>query len=206
MTVTLHHYWRSSCSWRVRAALDYKGIAYSGVAVDLLSGEQRGPANLSKNPAGFVPSIEINGETYFDSLSIMELLEELYPVNPILPVSPQDRAEVRSIAMIIAAGTQPIQNLKVQSYISNDPAIKQRFANHFIKEGLSAYERAISKTAGSFSFKSTPTIADFCLIPQLYNARRFGVDLTPFPHIRRVESSCMKLPCFQTSHPDNFKL
>ncbi len=205
MKLKLHHYWRSSCSWRVRIALESKGIVYETMPVNLLKGEQTSAAHLERNPAGFVPALETSAGTLYDSVAIIEWLDETYQDNPLLPQSPIDRAVARAMTAIISSSTQPVQNLKVQQFISDNKEKRARFARHFIAEGLKAYEKAAQKHAGTYSFGGAVTIADLCLIPQLYNARRFQVDLTIYPNCLAIEKNCLDLPAFKNTHPDKFK-
>ncbi len=201
----LYHYWRSSCSWRVRWALNHKKIAYKDIAVDLVKGEQRTPEFLAKNPSGFVPCLKIGDRYLSESLAIIEWIEESYPQNPLLPEDPASRAVVRQLAMTIAAGTQPIQNLKVQKYVSNDQKAGQKFAKHWINEGLKVYEEIASQHAGTYSFGGSITIADLCLIPQAYNGLRFGVDLSQYPIVERIYNCCRQLDDCIKAAPESYQ-
>ena len=205
----LYHYWRSSSSWRVRFALEWKGILYEAVPVNLLNGESESPEHLKRNPAGFVPVLEVPTdpiEYLTESLSIIRYLEESHPEAPSLfPKTPLARAKVWALAEVINSGTQPIQNIPVMAMHSSDPDEQKRWSRHFIEEGLSVYERLCSQTAGRYSFGDELSLADLCLMPQLYNAERFQVSWDSFPHISRIEKSCRTLSAYQKSHPDQFK-
>jgi len=200
--IILYHYWRSSCSWRVRWALDLKGVKHKAVAVDLLKGEQKSPAFLAKNPSGFVPVLDVDGQLLGESLAILEWLEENYPQAPLLPADSYSRAIVRQLCLTVVAGIQPLQNLKTQHYVSTDAGVRSDFARHWNTEGLKTYETMIAKTAGSFSFGGQLTMADICLIPQVYNARRYAVDVSAFPTIERIYQRCLQQPACLAASPD----
>ncbi len=209
----LYHYWRSSSSWRVRWALEIKGISYDAIPVNLLNGESESEAHLARNPAGFVPVLEIvnpenalaGPEFLSESLSIIRYLEDLFPEPAVLPGSPLDRAHIWSLAEVINSGTQPIQNIPVMALHSSEPAAQKLWAQHWIRHGLEVYESLCSKQAGSFAYGNTLTLADLCLIPQCYNAERYEVDFRVFPTISRIYDSCINLVSLQKSHPDRFK-
>ncbi len=204
----LFHYWRSSSSWRVRLALDWKTLPYEPVAVNLLNGESESPEHLKRSPAGFVPVLEIPGETspyLCESLAIIEYLESVHPDRrSLIPGTPIEQARIRALAEIINAGTQPVQNIPVLERHSSDPAEQKAWAREFIARGLAVYEKTCVATAGRFSVGDRFTLADVCLIPQIYNAERYQVDLAAFPTILRVHGECTKLVEFQSSHPDRF--
>ena len=200
--LTLSTYWRSSCSYRVRVALGYKGLAHDQVFVNLIDGEQKKPEHLARNPIGHVPTLTVDGVTYVESVAIMELLEELYPDPPLLPKSPHDRARVRALVQTINAGIQPLQNLIVLDRVGGtDPQKRGEWMKFFITRGLGAFEAQASEI-GPFSFGSTFTMADACLVPQIYAARRVGVDLTPFPRIVRAEGAASELPFVAAAKPE----
>lgn len=206
--LTLYHYWRSSCSWRVRWCMGVKGLEPKYVAVDLLKGEQRSPDYLKKNPAGHVPCLEVDGVYYQDSMAILEWLEEAFPKPSILPKLPVDKMYVRSLAYIISSGTQPLQNLELQRYHSDDPAKQKAYAAHWIHNGLAAYEgmlRNHKKHIGKCSFGDSVTMADLCLIPQCYNAIRFDVSLDSFPLIKKINDFCLATKECQVASPDQFQ-
>jgi maleylacetoacetate isomerase len=201
--ITLYHYWRSSCSWRVRWALVYKNIPYNDVAINLLANEQNSPTYLAINPGGFVPAITYNGLVFGESMAILEWLEEMFPSQPLLPQSHTDRLRVRQICQIITSGIQPIQNLSVMRKHSTNPSEQTDWARYWISAGLEKVEALITPYAGTFSYGGSLTMADLCLIPQVYNAKRFNVDLSKFPLITRVNQHCLQLPTCQQSAPQN---
>jgi len=197
----LYSYFRSSCSWRVRIALAYKGIEYETKAVNLIKdgGQQNTTEYRAINPAAIVPSLEIDGHCLTESLSIIEYLEETRPDPPLLPEKPEERAIIRSIALEITAGIQPLQNLKVLQYVGDER--KTEWAKHWIIKGFEALEKMLQKNAGKYCFGDNVSIADCCLVPQVYNANRFQVDLSNFPTIQRINDSLIKLDAFKVSHP-----
>jgi maleylacetoacetate isomerase len=184
--ITLYHYWRSSCSWRVRWALAIKNVPYHSVAINLLKGEHQTSEFLKINPLGSVPAVMVNGESFTQSLAIIEWLDEKYSSHPLLPSSGIDRLKVREMSLVIAADTQPLQNLAPQQYYSADPTRRSEYARHWISRGLRSFEKHAVRVAGSFSFGDRISMADLCLIPQVYNAMRFGMDFSEFPTIRRI--------------------
>ncbi|KAI8621730.1 maleylacetoacetate isomerase [Chytriomyces sp. MP71] len=202
--VVLYSYWRSSASWRVRAALLYKGIEHEIVPVNLVKGEQADPENLARNPSGFVPTLDHKGDLLVQSPAILEFLEDVYPVSPLLPADPVPRARVRALAAIIACDTHPIQNLGVIKKVASlrgKEGVDTEFAKWVIEKGFTAYERAVAKTMGKYSVGDSLSIADLCLIAQHYNAVRFNVDLTPFPNIVKLVAVLSEEECIQKSHP-----
>lgn len=200
----LFHYWRSSCSWRVRWALELKQISYKSTPVNLLKGEHREPAYLAKNPSGLVPTLKVQQSFYTESLAILEWLEEKYPQPySLLPLSPEDRVRVRELTYAIACGIQPIQNLKVLQYTSSDQKRRVAFARHWIEEGFRGLEVRMANTAGSFSYGSQITMADLCLVPQVYNALRFNIDMSKYPTIFQVHSNCLKTKECERAAPQN---
>lgn len=203
----LYHYWRSSSSWRVRWAFAFKGVESEMVPIDLLSGESESPEHLARNPAGFVPALEFIDEenTYLtESLAIIQWIDELVPAPTLLPGSAMDRARIRQLAETVNSGTQPLQNLGAQYRHSDDPVERKKWAQHWNHLGLDVYEKLVRSTAGSYSFGDTLTLADLCLIPQCYNARRFDVDVSAFPIVSRIEAAALKAPSCVASHPDRY--
>ena len=207
----LYTFFRSSASYRVRIALNLKGLEYEQAAIHLRrgGGEQLKPAYKAINPQALVPALEDNGQVYSQSLAIIEYLEERYPKPPLLPSDAADRAVVRSMALVIACEVHPIQNLRVLNHLKNDHKLSDddtiRWARHWINLGLSALEQmtiSLSKQ-GEFCFGRRPTVADLCLVPQLGNARRFGVDLSAYPKLLAIEAACMSLPAFANAAPEN---
>lgn len=198
----LSTYWRSSCSYRARIALNYKKLAYESKHVNIVSGEQKAPEYLAQNPIGHVPTLHIDGVPYVESVAIMELLEELYPEPPLLPKTPQDRARVRALVETINSGIQPLQNLIVLDKVGGDDQEKRgAWMKFFITRGLTAFE-ALASEKGPFAFGEAFTMADVCLVPQIFAARRVGVDLTPFPRIVRAEAAASALPFVAAGHPE----
>jgi maleylpyruvate isomerase len=206
--LTLYTYWRSSASHRVRIALGYKGLTYEPVFVNLLASEQRGDEYRKTNPMGHVPCLVLGGAKYVESTAIVELLDELYPDPPLLPKTPEDRARVRALVQIVNSGIQPLQNLVVLDKIGDDTEKRLAWLRHFITRGLGAWEALASRFAdetgnkGPFAYGSTFTTADAFLVPQLYAARRFGIDLGVYPTITRVDEATKDLPFVKAAHPD----
>lgn len=201
----LYHYWRSSCSWRVRWALYHKGLPFKSHTINLLNQEHKAPSFLKVNPAGAVPTLVVDGVPHAESLAILEWIEETYPQRPLLPISPDDRALVRRLAQTIAVGIFPIQNLKVQKYVGQFGMNQQAFALHWINEGFVTYEQLLNQSNchGTYSFGGSVTLADLCLIPQVFNAIRFGLDMKRFPLIQGIYDRCLTLPACDKAAPQN---
>jgi maleylpyruvate isomerase len=202
----LHGYFRSSASYRVRIALNLKGLRCEHLPHHLRKGEQHAPAYLAINPQGLVPTLEDDtGNILIQSLAIIEWLDETHPEPPLLPKDPLRRAKVRAFADVLACDTHPVQNLKVLSRLRELGVPEDKvtawaaWANH---EGLSACEKLIATEPGPFCFGAAPSIADLCLIPQLGNARRFGVDVSAFPRLLRAEAAALAMPAFSNAAPD----
>lgn len=201
----LHGYFRSGAAWRVRIGLHWKGLAFESVPVDLRTGAQAAPAFRALNPQGLVPVLELeDGTCLTQSLAILEWLEETHPEPPMLPADPLRRARVRAVALAIAADTHPVQNLGVLKRIEAlaGAEASRAWARETIARGLGAVEALIAAEPGPHAVGSRPTLADIVIVPQLLNARRFGVDLAPFPRIRAVEQAAEALPAFAAAHPD----
>jgi maleylacetoacetate isomerase len=202
----LYDYYRSSAAYRVRIALNLKGIQYESRPVNLLHSEQRGEDYKALNPQGLVPMLEIDGHRLTQSLSIMVYLDQCFPEPPLMPRDPVDGAHVRAMALTIACDIHPLNNLRVLKYLSNELGLPQEERDawyiHWIREGLPALETLAKPGAGKFLFGDEPTIADVCLVPQLFNARRFNVPLEDYPTLLRAEENACALDAFAAAHPD----
>jgi maleylpyruvate isomerase len=202
----LHGYFRSSASYRVRIALNLKGLCTEHITHHLRKGEQRDPAFLAINPQGLVPVLEDDeGAVLSQSLAIIEWLDETYPEPPLLPKDPLIRAKVRAFADVIACDTHPVQNLKVLARLRELGLAEDKvtaWAGWANREGLAACEKLIANEPGPFCFGATPTIADLCLVPQLANARRFGVDVNAFPRLLQAEAAAKAMEAFASAAPD----
>ena len=202
----LYSYWRSSCSWRVRIALELKGIDYMYVPVHLVKngGEQHQDSYTAHNPMAQVPTLELSDGTMLtQSIAIIEYLDEQFPNGPaLLPRDPLARAKTRSHAELINAGIQPLQNLSVLQALSAMGQDKLAWGRQVIDRGLTALEKLTAPNQTPFLGGAQPTIADLCLVPQLYNARRFKCDLSQYPYLTAVEANCQQLEAFQKAHPD----
>lgn len=203
----LHGYFRSSAAWRVRIALGLKGLAAEQVFHHLRKGEQRLPRYTSLNPQGLLPALETDeGDVLIQSLAIIEWLDETHPHPALLPSDPVLRARVRSVAQIIACDTHPLQNLKVLNKVralsGGDEDVVRAWAADVIGEGLAACEALLQREQGPFAFGNAATLADICIVPQLGNARRFKVDLAPYPRILASEAACNALEAFRAAAPD----
>lgn len=204
---TLHGYWRSSAAYRVRIAVALKGLSPRQAFVHLRKGEQRGDVHRALNPSGLVPVWEeADGVALSQSLAIIEYLDETHPEPPLLPGSPRARAMIREIALDIAADIHPIGNLRVLDKLTADhgadAAARAAWIRHWTAVGFDAVERRIEATTGGFCVGEQPTLADVCLVPQVYNARRFALDLTPWPTIVAVDAACRALPGFAAAAPE----
>lgn len=205
----LYSYWRSSASYRARIALHHKSLEFEYIPVHLVKdgGEQHGESYREKNPMEQVPILEVEEDGIVrrlgQTIAIMEWLEESFPAAPLLPADRYLRARTRQLAEIVNSGIQPFQNLTMRAIVKNelggdDVAIARRF----IEKGLRAYQVVATDVAGAYSVGDAPSMADACLIPQLYSARSLHVDLTPFPLLLRIEQNCLERPGFQAAHPD----
>jgi maleylpyruvate isomerase len=202
----LHGYFRSSASYRVRIALNLKGLNADHLPHHLRKGEQRDPAYLKINPQGLVPTLQDDqGVILTQSLAIIEWLDETHPEPPLLPTDPLHRAKVRAFAMVLACDTHPVQNLKVLARLRELGIPDEQvtgWAAWANREGLKACETLIANEPGPFCFGAAPTLADLCLVPQLANARRFGVDLAAFPRLLKAETAAKELKAFADAAPD----
>jgi maleylpyruvate isomerase len=201
----LHGYFRSSASYRVRIALNLKGLGADHLPHHLRKGEQRAPSYLAINPQGLVPTLQIDGAVITQSLAIIEWLDETHPAPPLLPKDPLRRGHVRAFAQVLACDTHPLQNLKVLARLRELGLPEEQvtgWAAWANREGLTACEALIAREAGPFCFGETPTMADLCLVPQLANARRFGIDLAAFPRLLRAEAAAGNLKAFADAAPE----
>ncbi|HEU4613146.1 MAG TPA: maleylacetoacetate isomerase [Kofleriaceae bacterium] len=207
MKLALHNYWRSSASHRVRIGLGLKQLPYEYVIVNILHREQHADAYRARNPMAQVPTLEITEDdgtvrAIAQSLPILEYIEERFPEHPILPRDLYLRAKARGLAEIINSGIQPLQNLSTTKAVKAFGGDEVVWPKSFIADGLIAFERVASETAGQFCVGDTPTIADCCLLPQLASARRFGVDITKHTLLLGIEERCLAMPAFQNAAPD----
>ena len=202
----LHGYFRSSAAYRVRIALNLKGLRTEHLSHHLRKGEQCAPAYLAINPQGLVPTLEDDtGTVITQSLAIIEWLEETHPTPPLLPKDPLRRAKVRAFAMAIACDTHPVQNLKVLTRLRELGLPEDKvtaWAGWANSEGLAACEKLIATEPGPFCFGAAPTMADLCLVPQLANARRFGVDVSAYQRLLQAEAAAKAMPAFADAAPD----
>lgn len=205
----LYAYWRSSASYRVRIALNLKGLRYEIVPVHLVQGggEQHAAEYLRVNPQARVPVLADGATVLNQSQAILEYLEDIYPQPALLPEDPVQRARVRAFCMTLVADVQPLQNLSVFQYLTGrlgvSEADKDAWARHWIVRGLSALEAELSgRLDGPFVFGARPTLADCVLVPQIYNAERFGCDASAYPQLARIAAHCRSLPAFLRAHPD----
>jgi maleylpyruvate isomerase len=206
MSIVLHGYWRSSASYRVRIALNLKRLCYEQVTHDLRRGEHDGPLYRAIAANGLVPAIEVEGQPLTQSPAILEWLEESYPTPPLLPHDPMQRALVRSMALIIACDIHPLNNLRVLKALRSDFAASeqavQAWVGRWMGEGFAALERLVVEHGKGFCFADSPTIADCCLIPQIYNARRFAVDLSAYPALVAIDERCKAIDAFVRAAPE----
>jgi maleylacetoacetate isomerase len=202
----LYDYFRSSAAYRVRIALHLKGVDYESRQIDLREGAQRSDAYRSLNPQGLVPMMEIDGHRLTQSLAILNYLDLRYPNQPLIPASAEARAHVVAMALTIACDIHPLNNLRVLKYLKHELGHSQgdvdRWYAHWISEGLPALEALAAPRAGAFLWGDAPTAADVCLVPQLYNARRFNVPLDAYPTLLRADENANKLDGFVKAHPD----
>ena len=203
----LYGYFRSSAAFRVRIALNLKGLDYEGAFIHLRRGDQRGPEFRAVNPQGLVPALEIEGERLIQSLPIIEYLDETHPEPPLLPREAAARARVRALAAIVACDIHPLNNLRVLRYLTrqlgHDQAAVETWYNHWIAEGFGALEALLAGDGrtGAFCHGDRPGLADIALVPQVVNAERYRLDLSPYPTITRIFERCMKLDAFAAAHP-----
>lgn len=205
--IEFHGYFRSSAAYRCRIAFNLKQVDYTFHSVHLRQQVQNRPEYVELNPQRLVPTLVDGDRVLTQSLAIIEWLDEQHPEPPLLPADPNLRAQVRAFAQIIACDIHPIQNLRVLQYLRNelgqDDEAVNRWCQHWIGDGLAACEALLAKQShpGPFCFGADPGLADLCLVPQLFNATRFGVDLEPLPRLRAVQAACDALPAFANAHP-----
>ncbi|MGE6452883.1 maleylacetoacetate isomerase [Shewanella baltica] len=208
----LYGYWRSSAAYRVRIALNLKGISAEQLSVHLVrdGGEQHKAAYSALNPLELVPTLvmddELDADALSQSLAIIEYLDEIHPQSPLLPASALERAHVRAMALTVACEIHPLNNLRVLQYLTQtlgvDEAAKNTWYHHWVASGFAALEILLKRHSGRYCFGDTVTLADLCLVPQVYNAQRFNVDLTPYPNIMRVWAECNLLEAFADAAPE----
>jgi maleylacetoacetate isomerase len=204
----LYGYFRSSAAYRVRIALQLKKLEVAQVSLHLRKGEQRNPEFLKRNPQGLVPALELDDGTLLtQSMAIVEYLDESFPTPPLLPSDAKGRARVRALAQAVACDIHPIDNLRVLTYITKDlgrtDAEMQGWYNHWIQQGFEALEAMLAgdPATGKFCHGDQPGLADICLVPQVLNAGRYQLDLSPYPTIKRINAACIGLPAFAAAHP-----
>jgi maleylacetoacetate isomerase len=206
MRAILHDYYRSSAAYRVRIALNLKGVDYESRRVNLVEGEQKNAAFRALNPQGFVPMLEIDDHRLTQSLAIIDYLDHRMCEPPFVPEDATDRAHVLALALTIACDIHPLNNLRVLKYLGaqlqQEQDSRDRWYRHWVTEGFEALEATAKNRAGSFLFGNSPTLADICLVPQMYNARRFDVPLDQYPTLIRADASANALPAFANAHPD----
>ena len=210
-SLRLYGYWRSSAAYRVRIGLNLKGLAYESMPVHLVrdGGEQHSPAFAQTNPQKLIPVLQHGERLVRQSLAILEYIDEVWSDAPaLLPATARGRARARGLSLMVACDIHPLNNLRVMQYLErewNAPLPERdEWVRHWIREGFHAFEALLADdpATGTFCEGDQPTMADCCLIPQVYNARRFAVDLTPYPTIFRIEAECLALPAFDTARPE----
>lgn len=205
----LYEYFRSSAAYRVRIGLNLKGLPYQSVPVHLLKdgGEQLGSEYRALNPSAAVPALQDGDATITQSLAILEYLEEMHPLVPLLPRDALGRARVRSLALVVACDIHPLNNLRILRYLVKEAGLteeaKTAWYVHWVREGFAALEAHLagSPDTGRCCHGDTPSIADCMLVPQVFNASRFNIDMLPYPTIARIDAACRELPAFAAAHP-----
>lgn len=208
-TLKLYSYWRSSAAYRVRIALNLKGLEHDIVPVHLAQGEQREDEFRAINPQQLIPVLGHGQRLIRQSMAIIEYLDETWPSAPMLPATARDRARVRALAQVVACDIHPLNNLRVLQYLERELNVPQderdAWTRHWIEIGLQSLEVLLADhpASGDFCEGDQPGLADCCLVPQVYNARRFNVDLTPYPAVTRIDAVCRELPEFEAAKPEN---
>lgn len=202
----LYNYFRSSASYRVRIALELKGLAYDYEVVHLVRGEQKKPEFAALTPERLVPLLQLDdGRRLTQSMAIIEYLDETHPAPPLLPPDPAGRARVRALAQIVACEIHPLNNLRVLKYLVNELQVgdeaKNGWYRHWVRLGLESYEAHLAERPGAFSHGDAPTLADCCLVPQIFNAQRFDCDLGGLRRTMAAFEACMALPAFRKAQP-----
>lgn len=204
--VRLYDYYRSSAAYRVRIGLNLKAVPYESIPVDLLHGAQAEAGYRALNPQGLVPALEMDGRIFTQSLAILDYLDARFPDPPFVPREPAARARVLAMALAVACDVHPIDNLRVLRYLKNEMGQPQEAIDawyvHWVRQGLDALEALAADWSHPCLSGETPGLADICLVPQLYNARRFGVDIAAWPILARLETVLTALPAFAAAHPD----
>lgn len=205
--LVLHDYFRSSASFRVRIALQLKGLDFERVEISLIAGEQKSDAYLAQNAQGFVPMLVVDGEPIIQSMAIIDWLDRAYPEPRLIPDEAMPRAVALAQAQVIASDIHPLNNLRILKYLTRDLGLneqtKDRWIATWIAQGFEALEAMAGE--GRYLGGDTPSIADCCLVPQMYNARRFEVPLDAYPRLVEIDAACMELDAFRKAHPDAVK-
>lgn len=204
---TLYDYYRSSAAYRVRIGLNLKGVAYDSVDVSLLNGDQRSPAHLARNPQGFVPVLDVGEGVLTQSLAILDYLDAKHPEPRFVPADPLARSRTLAMALTVACDIHPLNNLRVLNHLKRELSVEEKARNdwyrHWVVQGFDALEQMAGE--GPFLGGDAPDMADICLVPQLFNARRFEVDLTPYPKLVAADAAAQRIEAFAEAHPDRVK-
>lgn len=204
---TLYDYYRSSAAYRVRIGLNLKGVAYDSVDVSLLNGDQRSPEHLARNPQGFVPVLDVGEGVLTQSLAILDYLDAKHPEPRFVPADPLARSRTLAMALTVACDIHPLNNLRVLNHLKRELSIEEETRNdwyrHWVVQGFDALEQMAGE--GPFLGGDAPDMADICLVPQIFNARRFEVDLTPYPKLVAADAAAQRLEAFAAAHPDRVK-